>query len=170
MAKAARMVILCGVAVVGSPACLPPPPTSPTPDLAVTIRALPNPVPSGFGYEIIVEVANLLPPLSSSVRGADVAQAELLLSAVPATPVNLISRQHSPELTTFSCQSDIAGNTEVCIIGPLPNGARYTIDSAYATRGVAARSIQFGAQIDPSNKIAERDETNDNAAVTVSFQ
>jgi hypothetical protein len=181
MARAAYTcrVILCSVAVVCSPACTPTY-RPPTPDLGVTIRASPNPVPRGFGYEVLVTVTNpnpLLRPVGSPpppLPGADVAQAQLILGINPGGQnAVLLTRKYPPELTTFSCQANIEGTAEICSIGPLRNGGLYTIGSVYRPPprgGGLPGPITFGASIDPSNAVAERDETNNNAQVIVSFQ
>jgi len=177
MARAAYTcrVILCSVAVVCSPACTPTY-RPPTPDLGVTIRASPNPVPRGFGYEVLVTVTNpnpLLRPVGSPpppLPGADVAQAQLILGINPGGAECCASHtQVSARINDIQ----LPGTAEICTIGPLRNGGLYTIGSVYRPPprgGGLPGPITFGASIDPSNAVAERDETNNNAQVIVSFQ
>jgi hypothetical protein len=171
----------------------------PQPDLTVSMNAVPNPAPIGMGYEVQVIVSNpqpsprvigpavprvpvappgvpvpdVTPPRPASPEGADVQEAELLLGST--VPGGRIAMQTTPPLSISGCHALGPGSpNERCIIGPLNKGGSWTITLVYSSPVPPGQTfpytIGYWATIDDRNKIAERNEGNNTATVTVSFQ
>jgi hypothetical protein len=169
----------------------------PQPDLTVSMNAVPNPVPIGMGYEVQVRVSNPQPPSivispevprvpvlppgvavpdalrSATPEGADVQQAELLLGSTVTG--GRVAMQTTPPLSISGCYALGPGSpNERCIIGPLNKGGNWTITLVYMSPVPPGHTfpytIGYWATIDDRNKIAERNEGNNTASVTVSFQ
>jgi hypothetical protein len=209
--KAVAIVIGVVTAAVAWEAQGQPASTLTLPDLTLSMKAVPNPVPYGRGYEIQLIIANTLrsrevpradpsipaPPVVGSVfpsigghritRGADVQQVDLFFLTPDSSIVCLRTPlQVQPSISVrcqppFPCSLPLVGRSpsvffpwEGCTAGPLKRGGRWVITMTYPNpfssgMTVPAGGYVFRAMIDSVGKIAERDEQNNTASVTVQF-
>jgi hypothetical protein len=122
--------------------------------------------PSGVG------VPDVISPSPSTVEGADVQEAELVIGSTVSS--GRVAMQSNPPLS-ISCYSLGVGSPEErCTIGPLKKGQSWTITLVYSSPVPPGHTfpdtIGYWATIDGRNKIAERREDNNAAGITVSFQ
>jgi endonuclease/exonuclease/phosphatase (EEP) superfamily protein YafD len=135
-------------------------PASSRPDLTVSVKANPNPVPPGKGFELQVVIANIepphhivrippdtpsvdpsisipIPPHSSDGEtelGADVPHADLLLGSSAPTH-HPSSVQTQPALDMDCHPTSIGESTMRCTVGPLEKGKSWTITFVYPNPG-----------------------------------
>jgi hypothetical protein len=165
------------------------------PDLMVSMKANPNPVPIGMGYEVQITVRNAIPPRRiirpgpasptappsaqpplrpgrSTEQGANVEWASLLITTtVPS--LQRVALQTNPRITIYCYALGIGSSAERCFISPVPRGGTWTITMVYPSPVPPGQNypytIGYGAIIDDVNMVAEQNETNNAAQVTVSF-
>jgi hypothetical protein len=120
-----------------------------------------------------VSAPDVIPSRPGPVEGADVPEAELILGSTVKS--GRIAVQTNPPLSIRDCYAlGIDSPEERCTIGPLKKGGSWTITLVYRSPVPPGTTfpytIGYWATIDDRNKIKERQEDNNAAGTTVSFQ
>jgi hypothetical protein len=167
------------------------------PDLTVSVRAVPNPVPFNMAFEVQIIIANTAPAAELAVPPPPVGRAPDEIPAPPVSPVEVVPPgadvritsvvlptanfiggrvdiQADPTLGLRNCQLIInspprVAQAERCAIGPLKKGGSWMITLVFSCPA-RAEEDRFSAAIDDGQFITERDESNNYDAVWVKCQ
>jgi hypothetical protein len=114
-----------------------------------------------------------IPPRPSPPQGADVPQATIIWSSefvISNASGGLVQLQSDPALN-MNCPPANFENASRCTIGPLRNGGSWLIVLVFQANAFPPGSRRtFTVTVDDGNQVAERNDNNNTARVTVDFQ